>query len=568
MDRAIPVASNEDIDLYMRTYYSLLRSSGEVQVRSLEESHSGMNASLHQGANSAAIDISAFVYSAMRLPPCITQTRLVLLGQSAEVFARRGYTNIESWSVVKARARRRKMFFDGQETLAVFINSISDVDDLVPMLTTFQIEWNKMHLKLIQYGLTRHAAPETADFQQALELDDADFSKLEHMWGEMTIEQLTTIARAEKRFALKMLAGSRTDYRRAIQGWWNHAMRVCAVPNVHNRPVYFVSSNMHALPNLLGGYAHCIEAELLDFLHAVNPEGLLAEYERLTPARQWGQQENLLYYLLREYIADSAGASHIAQKIAHEETYGIHSVYRPFNLDVGVQVVELAKLDPAHFDARLHDVPNADWARLKDSDALIVNIDYPLGMAAYEILAHISADVGELKGVYVLGKAATLNGRVGDVMIPNVVHDEHSRNTYLFNNCFCAGDVAPYLSFGTVLDNQKAVTVRGTFLQNRQFMHVFYKEGYTDIEMEAGPYLSAMYENISPKRYPMNEIVKVYADQPYDLGVLHYVSDTPYSKRQSLLSKSLLYFGMDSSYATAVAILQRILVLETGVITN
>ncbi len=144
-------------------------------------------------------------------------------------------------------------------------------------------------------------------------------------------------------------------------------------------------------------------------------------------------------------------------------------------------------------------------------------------------------------------------------MVPNVVYDEHSHNTYLFRNCFEASDIGPFLSHGTVFDNQKAVTVRGTLLQNRRFMHIFYQEGYTDIEMEAGPYLSAMYENLYPKRYPVNEIVNLFVDLAYDLGILHYASDTPYSKRQSLLSKSLLYFGMDSTYATAIAICRRIL---------
>jgi hypothetical protein len=41
-------------------------------------------------------------------------------------------------------------------------------------------------------------------------------------------------------------------------------------------------------------------------------------------------------------------------------------------------------------------------------------------------------------------------------------------------------------------------------------MHVFYNEGYTDIEMEAGPYLSGIYEDIYPQRYPVNEIVNAY----------------------------------------------------------
>ena len=58
--------------------------------------------------------------------------------------------------------------------------------------------------------------------------------------------------------------------------------------------------------------------------------------------------------------------------------------------------------------------------------------------------------------------------------------------------------MAANLRFGSVLDNQKAVTVRGAFLQNPNYMGVFYREGYTVLEMEAGPYLSAIYEARRP----------------------------------------------------------------------
>jgi hypothetical protein len=68
-----------------------------------------------------------------------------------------------------------------------------------------------------------------------------------------------------------------------------------------------------------------------------------------------------------------------------------------------------------------------EWDLLRRSNAIILNIDYPLGMAAYHIFSQISTAVGRIMGVYILGKAATLNGRVGDVMIPNVVYDEHSQ---------------------------------------------------------------------------------------------------------------------------------------------
>jgi hypothetical protein len=182
-------------------------------------------------------------------------------------------------------------------------------------------------------------------------------------------------------------------------------------------------------------------------------------------------------------------------------------------------------------------------------------------MGAYQILSKVAEHARDIFGVYILGKAATLNGVIGDVMIPNVIHDEQSRNTYICPNAFSAGDVSPHLVYGTVLDNQKSVTVRGTFLQNAEYMDVFYREGYTDIEMEAGPYLSAVYEMYRPNRYPIDEIVNLY-NLPFDLGILHYASDTPLSKGKNLGTSALSYFGMDPTYASSIAILRRILALE------
>ena len=116
-----------------------------------------------------------------------------------------------------------------------------------------------------------------------------------------------------------------------------------------------------------------------------------------------------------------------------------------------------------------------------------------------------------------------------------------------------------------MLDNQKSVSVRGTFLQNDRYMSVFYREGYTDIEMEAGPYLSAVYELIRPKRHPYNEIVSLHPAE-FDIGILHYASDKPLSKGKNLGAGSLSYRGMDPTYAAAVAILRRIIAQEINLI--
>ncbi len=201
--------------------------------------------------------------------------------------------------------------------------------------------------------------------------------------------------------------------------------------------------------------------------------------------------------------------------------------------------------------------------RLKESRAIILNTDYPLGLAAYYIFVQVAESLENIRGVYVLGKAATLNGRIGDVMISDSVFDEHNQNTYWLNNCFSAEQVAPFLIYGSVLDNQRAVAVKGTYLQNRPYLDFYYRENYTVVEMEAGPYLNAMYEYTHPTRYPTGEHIN-FTRLPVDLGFLHYASDTPYTRGQNLGAIRLAYLGMDSAYATSVAIVRRIIEMELG----
>jgi hypothetical protein len=262
----------------------------------------------------------------------------------------------------------------------------------------------------------------------------------------------------------------------------------------------------------------------------------------------------------KKYQADPASRPLFDRRAEEERALGIHSVPSRFYLDVDVQVIELARLDPAQMDPRIR-VEGVE--ELRRSNALIVNIDYPLGLAAYHILKIVGRSVGELRGVYVLGKAATLNGKIGDVLIPNVVYDEHIDTSYSFASAFSAADVEPYLAHGSVLDNQKAVTSRGPFLQNAAFLDALYRDFFTDVEMEAGPYLNAIYEHTFAERYPTGATVS-FLRPPFDLGFLHYASDTPYSKGLNLGSRNLSYFGMDPTYATSLAVARRIMRQEIG----
>ncbi len=565
MERTVPIRSSEEIDLYLRTIYSLLRSSNEVHIRTLEEVHAGMNSSLHTKSREDAPDISALLYALQRLPEIVISVKKVILGQSAENLASYGYGDIETWQEVSAKARRRRCFYDGGQILACYIASRSDIDDVVPALTTLQIEWNKLHflLNTLPEGLLTSVKPDnTPKFQQLarhLQIKEEDLARLYTLMGDNFHKYMSHIASETSDLTVQLVSGSLNDYRKATEGWWTNIET--QVPAVTRRPIYFVSSNTHSLPNLLSGFSLTKRAELLNFIEKDEPT-LQAEWEEMQQEANKASQENFFYYAMRTYLSAHPESPLAAEQIAFEEDRGITRLSSVHSFDVEASVMELHKLNPNSIDPRL--APEGDsshLAFLQESDAIIFNIDYPLGFAAYNLLTKIAENSNKILGIYIMGKAASLNGVRGDVVLPNVVYDEHSRNTYLFNNNFTAADIAPNLNFGTVLDNQKAVSVMGTFLQNRNVLDVVYREGYTDIEMEAGPYLSAIYELFRPQRHPVNEIVNLHG-VPFDLGILHYVSDTPYSKGKNLGAGGLSYFGMDSTYAVSVAILKRIIMLE------
>ena len=289
---------------------------------------------------------------------------------------------------------------------------------------------------------------------------------------------------------------------------------------------------------------------------------LAEECRKLQQGTVPGNWQNFLYFAAREWARTPTGKEFARNRLREEQERGIWHVGARHGLEIDAQVFELTKLHNMEIDPRCR-MPGMD--KLASSQAIIINIDYPLGMAAYRMLREIMENVSQIRGIYVLGKAATLNGSIGDVLISNVVLDEHSQNVYWLDNCFIAQDVQPYLIYGSVLDNQKAVSAKGTYLQNRQYLDFYYRTNYTVVEMECGPYLNAVYEDQYLTRYPTGENIN-FARLPYELGILHYASDTPYTRGKNLGAGSLSYLGMDSTYASAVAILRRIFEREIRVV--
>ena len=546
----------DGVELYHRTYTTLLRSSGETHLRVLEPSHRAMRASLHTMADDEQLDLGALLYALRRLPDGIVAAELLLMGQSEDVFAAAGI-DLSGWQGVEAVARRRRWYDSGDGTLAVLLASASDVDDLVPILVAFQIECNKLHARLRASGgselLDDPGPDECAD---VLGGSADDWRALARTWDERFAQRLRAIAGRRLDIRIRMLGGTHIGYARLTRQWWGSAHACLAQQDLAGRPIYFVSSNTHSLANLVTGIAREREGELVRFVERDGAGELRAELSAFRERRTPGSWENFLYFVARDYF-DVDEQRSIERRQA-ERAAGVTHLPATTALRVPVQIIALERLQAARLDPRLGEI---DPARLRASPAVIVNIDYPLGLAAYNILREVAIDVEDLRAVYLLGKAATLNADVGDVMISNVVYDEHTGTTFWLDNAFQFDDIQPDLRFGTGLDNQRAVSVRSAFLQNRTYIDFYYREAFTVLEMEAGPYCSAIYEIAELERHPVNQAVN-FSKLPIDFGLIHYASDTPYTQARTLGARGLSYFGMDSTYAASLAILRRVLKLE------
>ncbi|UGS38967.1 DUF6909 family protein [Capillimicrobium parvum] len=548
---------SDEVELYHRTYSTLLRSSGETLLRVLEPSHRAMESSLHAGAASDDPDLGAFLYATHRLPSDVWRARLVAMGQDAIAFQRAGLGDLDAMEAVEAPARRRRWHRDGSGLLGVLIASGSDLDDLIPTLVAYQIEWNKLHDRVA--GLELPEAVDAAWCAELLGGGADDWARIAEAWDGDLRTFLGEVGTRELDLRIRMLSGSEVGYGRVTRRWWSPILACLHERGLLERRLYLVSSNTHSLVNLLTGAARAHEDEIVDWLEHDGPADLRAELGKLRSGRTRGSWDNLLYFTAREFFgAYPESAPTWDERRTRERRLGVAHIPSSTAVRVSAQVFDPRLLDPEALDPRLADV---DAGRLATADAVIVNIDYPLGVGAYNILREIGESTDTLAGVYVLGKAATLNADVGDVLISDVVHDEHSRSTYWLDNAFSFDDIAPFLLFGSGLDNQRAVTVKSTFLQNREYLDFYYREAFTVVEMEAGPFCNAVYEIADLDRYPVGEAVN-FAKLPIDFGVIHYASDTPYTQARTLGARGLSYYGMDSTYAASLAILRRIMSLE------
>ncbi|MBP7967105.1 hypothetical protein KAZ66_02420 [Candidatus Woesebacteria bacterium] len=539
--------------IFTQAYRSFLSGEGEMSIEQIMMLYRDMKPSLHKKVDSSDVDIEAFMYSFLRLPHIMQKVSKVIMAQTDEIFHREGY-KLEYWEEVSAPARRRKMYYDGKGTLAVFINSVTDMDDVVCLLTAFQMEWNKMHSKLKRLE-SDTGTFDLATVQKTFAIDDDNWVRILRIWNGIVQIWLAEILHNERNFKVQLLRGSYVDYNKATQRWLEYIFENTRYKDLRTKPVYFVSSNTHSLVNNMTGWVVDIEKDLIKYMKGNKMDKFLEYWKLIETGEHPGSRENFLWYILKKYESEFPEVK--AKRQHFEYDLGIDTIEAKHYLDINAQVFAVKDIAKSHLGKKL----NLDISKLASSEALVINIDYPLGFGAYGVLSRIFQNVNTVKGVYILGKASFLHANLGDIALPDTVFDTYSHNTFIFNNAFTREYFSDFKS-GSVLTSQKVVSSQGTFLHPGNVIQQYFINDYSVIEMENGPYLSAVYETTHFERYPENETVNLLAST-VDIGIIHYASDTPFTKAVTLGTRNLGYEGVEATYVSSMAILRRIIEMES-----
>lgn len=500
-------SSDPVIGQFIRHYrQSLIDSKGGVLLSEFDSDYKALTPLIHSGVNSSSPDPSGLSYAENRLPDCINQINKIIFVSSLNLDP--AIFDITSSLRVSSPSRRRIIYFDQQSTLLVLLNSFSDLDDIVTCLSAYRLESLKIKSSV-------------SDFNPQLILS----SFLE------------------------------SDFSHQADRWWQDNISKSLYLSLTKEPVYFVSSNIHSLVNIMGGFLSQKQTYIFDFV-ANNYPDIYQKWFSSKVEHDIYQTNDFLYYLSERFLSEQP--EFVKEKQAYESKLGIINLPAGDSIPINLQIIPLKVFAQSpNLDLNLQ----LDRQLFLEKPGAIVNIQYPLGLAAKYILDSFFDHFSSPRGVYIIGKAAILNGSVGDIQIPNIVLDEITNNIYKFDNIF--NNFFPFKNnISQILQNQKAVCVHGTLLETESQINSYKKSQSNIIEMESGHYLASIFKKYLLNGPIVNSSYYTAADLPIDLGIINYASDNPLT--ENLAHESLDFRGIETTYLSSLSVLQRIINLESA----
>lgn len=422
-----------------------------------------INSLIHPLAGSGAIDYKPWGYALNRLPSNITETFVLNLARSLPPFLAHEIRDSETMSPykefrdnmsfaspnssaivpVETKERRRSSWKVGHRgnTLVLVREGFTDVIDLVTCFCVHLVESRKLRMRLqamvaptalevLRNGLRNinklldhrvSVDPAVVETLSQLPLTKEEQAGLIEMWPENTLQQIYNIIMHRDEVVVKIDTSISKRFDVDPYVTWalslrSHLLMALGRRDTDELPddivIDILSSNSHSTKNLLCSMAINHKDELIAWAK-INHPSVLNE--------NWNNENDMLFYLWGAYLPSNDKLQQAYRQELHKSGFVIMEETSMTGLQV--DVIDISKLrsdlvDPAlrpHVEKIHHSTP-------QKKRHFILNMNFAFGAQTDGIVRALVLTFGtRIQSINVVGKAACLNGKRGDVQLPNAL---------------------------------------------------------------------------------------------------------------------------------------------------
>jgi hypothetical protein len=301
--------------------------------------------------------------------------------------------------------------------------------------------------------------------------------------------------------------------------WASAIKEKLAKQGLLDRPLHIISANLHSVVNLLYGYE--------TFKGELSKDNKDDVYKSI------------------QYFSDKGKE---VQKVA--EKYGFQELKDVSGSQIDCQIIDTALLD----SVKIHPAICISKQTMNAEKPVLLVMDYAFGTQAFEAMDELlqpwthegTERKLNVKSISVMGKAGTLSGLKGDIMLASAHVLEGTPHNYSVDGDLTPEDFEPDVNVfvGPI------ITVLGTSLQNRDVLQKFQMTSWNAVglEMEGGHYQRAI--NAAMIRGHIAKDVK--------LRYAYYASDNPLIGGETLAAGAMGEAGIRPTYMITKVILEKI----------
>ena len=541
--------------LFVRGHYK----PGGVSGASLSEALLTLQPEIYGSmADAEKVELNGLAYVTARLPKGIERCRFIKL------IAAEGYNNSGFEKIIPAK-RRRNCYRIDDETMAIEVTrGRSEIYDILTHLTFIYIEADKIRAHALEEGkptrewlklekivlsqqykidstieeaeireqaisytstLLGRTFAETVEAQRRFfqgEPHNSSLFEIVYWLGRVAIEEMQD--KCDRQITFSSALRERVGNHIHGESWAAGVKEFLWTQNLWQRPLHIISANLHSILNCLYAYPALKKMEGKESIEKIARELSLAE--------NFSLNREVFDFALRHgmsYLEDSSGT----------------------NIHVQIFDTSLLPLDLLSPELKF------ERATIEEEQPVILVMDYAFGEQAFELFDELlkpyktEAESRKLNvaSISVMGKAGTLVGNKGDLMLPTAHIFEGTADNYPFENDLTKED---FSESGISVHEGALLTVLGTSLQNADVLEYFKSSSWNVVGLEMeGAHLQKAIQAAAKIRRSINENVI--------LRYVYYASDNPLMANSSLASGSLGQIGIKPTYAISLRFLHKIL---------